>query len=243
MVFGLRKEINMSDIAGSLQGLRLIPIELALPWRRQDYEATKDRLQEVEDYVRHEGLVIAGLHATQGSLTQDDFLSWAISTQKMAHRLGAAYVVYHPNRVAKTRRGDLQLFAMQQLKALQRAVPEVAVCLETFGGPDRVFTPEEIVTSPFAMVSDLSHLDPARSYALIEASHTRIRTIHVSEVAWHGGYGKNQSHMPAGPVCARAFEMLQQRRWDGTLTLEYLAEFHEQMFDDRQRIEREWGVQ
>ncbi len=137
----------------------------------------------------------------------------------------------------------MQLFALQQLKELKRAVPEVAICLETFGGPDRVFTPEEIAKLAYPMVLDFSHLDPARSYALIEASHTRIRTIHVSEVAWHAEYGKTHAHMPAGSVCARAFEMLKQRRWNGTLTLEYLAEFHPQMFDDRQRIEKEWGAQ
>jgi sugar phosphate isomerase/epimerase len=241
MVCALRREVDMTDIAGSLQGLKSVPIELALPWRRQDFEATKGGLPEVEDYVRREGLIIAGLHATQGSLTQEDFLSWAIPTQEMARRLGAAYVVYHPNRVARTGRSDMQLFALQKLKELQRIIPEVTVCLETFGGPDRALTPEEIVKSPYPMVLDLSHLDPARSYALIDAHHPRIRTIHVSEVAWHGGYGKTQSHMPAGPVCAKAFELLRQKSWDGTLTLEYLAEFRAQMFTDRQRIEKEWG--
>ncbi len=51
MVFALRREVDMADIAGSLQGLKSVPIELALPWRRQDYEDTKERLPEVEDYA------------------------------------------------------------------------------------------------------------------------------------------------------------------------------------------------
>ena len=240
MVFSIRREVDFADIPGSLAGLKGIPIELALPHRLDDLMAVKDRFGELEDFIFQNGIQVAGLHATQGSLIDDNFLSWAIPTMEFGRLFGVLYCVFHPNRCAKTRKADVQIMATQHLRELQRAVPEVRVCLESFSRPDRVYTPEEIVASPYPLVLDLSHLDPGRSYTLIEDFHPRIGIIHVSEVAYHEEYRKTQSHMPIGPTCKKAFKLLKKARWDGVLTLEYLFEFHQRMFIDRTQLEREW---
>jgi len=168
-------------------------------------------------------------------------LKWAVHTQQFASATDARYVVYHPDRVAKTRRLDEQIIARQHLKELERTVPGVQICIESFGGPDRLFKPEEIIGSPWPLVLDLSHLDPGRSYELIKEHHHRILVVHVSEVAKDSD-GSMKPHMPAGQVCSRALKMLKQCRWRGFLTLEYLHEFQDQMFTDRTRIESEFGV-
>jgi hypothetical protein len=214
---------------------------LALPYRLSDFVPSMDKLGELTAFIRAHNLRVIGVHAPQGSLVDDDFGKWATPTMQFTRDVGAGYCVFHPNRAAKTRRSDLQIIARDNLRALHIAVPEVLICLESFSG-DRVYTPEEIVESPWLLVLDLSHVDPGRAYALIQASCARIGVIHVSEIAWYEKYAKQRSHMPAGPTCARAFELLRQKKWDGVLTLEYLPDFRAQMITDRVRIEAEFGV-
>jgi sugar phosphate isomerase/epimerase len=113
------------------------------------------------------------------------------------------------------------------------------LCLESFSG-DRVYTPEEIMQTPYPLVLDLSHIDPGRSYALIDHKADRIAVVHVSEVARHEKAGTTRPHMPIGKVCMNAFKMLKEKHWDGVLTLEYLPEFHSRMFEDRAWLEASW---
>jgi len=237
----IRRDVDLTDIHESLANLDDIPIELALPYKLRDFVETIDRLDELEAYVRDNRIKVFGIHAAQGRITSDDFLKWAVHTQQFARATNARYVVYHPDRVGKTRRLNEQIVARQHLKDLERTVPGVQICIESFGGRDRLFTPEEIIGSPWPLVLDLSHLDPDRSYRLIEDHHYRILVIHVSEVAKDSD-GSTKSHMPAGPVCGRAFKLLKEHKWRGLLTLEYLHEFQDQMFADRTRIESEFRV-
>ena len=242
MIVTIRHDVDLRDIKGSLpESLAGIPMELALPYRLVDFIETLDRLGELEEYIARVGINMICVHAAQGSLITDDFMAWARPTQDFAAHLSARYVVYHPNRTAKTRRLDMQIIARQHLKELERAVPGVPVYLESFSGSDRIYTPEEIVAGPWPLVLDLSHVDPGRAFALIEASPGNIGALHVSEVAWFDKYRKQQSHMPAGPTCEKAFRLLKKKRWDGVMTLEYLPDFHDQMHIDRARIEAEWG--
>ena len=217
-----------------------IPLEVALPWRLVDFLEQMKDLSRLERYLIENRVNVASLHAAQGKLTDDGFLSWALPTVELAKKVGASMVVFHLNNVAKKEKPNLQLLALANLRRLRHEAGDMAIAIETFAHPKRVLTPEEVVTLKLPLVVDVSHLDPGRTLALIDAYHAGIVGIHLSEVAWHEGYQKNQTHMPAGPVCQKVLEKLRQKNWHGVITLEYLREFHEKMFEDRARLEAEW---
>jgi hypothetical protein len=48
------------------------------------------------------------------------------------------------------------------------------------------------------------------------------------------------AQMPASRVCDRVLDKLNEKAWSGIITLEYLYEFHERMYQDRERLEALW---
>jgi sugar phosphate isomerase/epimerase len=237
VTFAVRREVDLR--APELP--KGVPLEVALPWRLGDFLEQMDDLPRLEHYLIENGIHVASLHATQGKLTDDAFISWALPTVKLARKVGARIVVFHPNNAAKTEKFNLQLVALSNLKRLQRESGGVVVAIETFAHAKRVLTPEEVVTLKLPLVVDVSHLEPARTMTLIETYHRGIVGIHLSEVRWHDVYQKEHTHMPAGPICEKVLEKLRETKWRGVITLEYLSEFHELMFEDRDRLEAEWS--
>jgi hypothetical protein len=61
------------------------------------------------------------------------------------------------------------------LARLQTEVPGLVLAVETFPQGRRVLTPEEIVSLDLPLVVDVSHLQPERAVALIEAYGRGVR--------------------------------------------------------------------
>lgn len=236
MKFAIRREVDVNDPAGSLADLSRIPIELALPYRLEDYLVHRKRLLGiVADIVDSEGIDVQSIHATQGHLTDSGFWDWGLQTVKFAEELSANVVVFHPEVFAQNVRLDKQILALQNIKRLQRETDTVQVGIEAFGNKKRVLTPEEICQKGLWLVLDTSHLFPERSLQIVEQWHKQICEVHLSE-----GNDKGQ-HQPVQGYGYQILDALKAKGWDGPVTLEYMFEYHGQMIEDRKRLEERYG--
>ena len=152
--------------------------------------------------------------------------------------MGASVVVCHPENARKDRRVDLQLLTLQNVRRLQRDAGNVAVGLETFGGPRVALTYEDIRDLELDMVLDTSHLFASRSLEIVETYAAGILVVHLSEPPSLPGH---TPHMQVGPVCHKVLERLRQKRWQGIITLEYMPHYHCELLRDRAALERELG--
>ena len=97
------------------------------------------------------------------------------------------------------------------------------IAVETFGGPKRVLTPEEVEEREMWMVLDTSHLFLNRILALIERYHRGIAGVHLSEMR------KDETGRGTAASAGRratgidVLVALRAKGWSGTVTLEYLA--------------------
>jgi len=212
------------------------PIELALPWRYALWEAAMARLDEMVRALEQLDLDIMSVHATQGRITDGAFLKWGRVTCELAERLGASVVTVHPNR-AKSGKGNFQELARQNLRTVQRGT-SVIVSVETFGGRDRVFTPEEIIEAKLPMTLDTAHLhDDNQVMDIIRRHWKSIPVVHLS------ARGHGEHHLPIDGFCIRVVRTLSSLGWSGRIVLEYLSWHHYRVRSDmalvRQAISRD----
>jgi sugar phosphate isomerase/epimerase len=238
-IFAVRQDVDLDDIPGSLPPTQTVPLELALPWRVDEFLSTMDRLSGLKNHIQTSGLSVVTVHAPQGRLTDDMFRSWALPTMAFAESVGARVVTFHPENCAKLEKPNLQRIAVANIKQLQRQF-DPRVSIESFGNPKRVMSPEDIVGLGLPLTLDVSHLESARTLSIIGAHWRQIRVVHLSEYGWHEGHEKNRTHTPAGKTCEEVLRILKAKGWQGVITLEYLEEFRSVMFADRERLEKDW---
>jgi sugar phosphate isomerase/epimerase len=200
------------------------PIELALPWR---YEALwlpmEDRIDEVVDFFQNRDIEILSLHATQGRITEESFLSWGRTTLELAGKLGVPDVTIHPNRVQNQKEYNQK----QVQRMIRRMGGDGIFSIETFGGRKRVYSPHDLVEQGLPMTLDEAHLHD-RSFVrqIVDRNHSNIRTVHLSEV------GKDEHHLPIDDFCVEVVDQLIDQGWSGNVILEYLPWHHYRVRDD-----------
>jgi len=219
-----------------------VPIELALPYKLEDFLAGMDRLDDLTAFVLSHNIIVNSVHAPQGRLSDEAFMSWARSTVQFAERVGAHVVVFHPESTAKTNRINLQVIALANLKRLKREA-SVTVAVETFGNAKRIITPEETIDFKLPMVLDTSHLFVPRIFQVIEAYHSRIVGVHLSEMRYDDTAGHDLPHLPVESYGIEVLEALGAKDWSGNVTLEYLPQFHDQLIPDRAVLEELFASQ
>ncbi|OPY05865.1 MAG: hypothetical protein A4E61_00149 [Syntrophorhabdus sp. PtaB.Bin184] len=238
MKFSIRRDVSLTSYAHDLSGLEGTPIELALPYKLEDFLAGMAHLDDVAAYVRSAGIIVNSLHAAQGRLSDESFLSWALPTVQFAEMVEANVAVFHPESVPKLSKPSAQSIALRNVKRLQRETPTV-VAMETFGNAKRVLTPEEIIEFKLPLVLDTSHLFVERIFQVIEAYSQGIVVLHLSELR---GEGKESlPHLPVESYGIEVLQALKARNWDGNVTLEYLPQFHDRLIPDRQALEEIFG--
>jgi len=221
MNFSIRHPINFVSPDFHLSGIGETPIELALPYKLEDYLQGRRRLSEVAAYIKDGGVKVLTIHATQGHLTDGGFLDWGGEIMKFAEQLQARSVVFHPENSAKKRRLEVQVIALQNLKTLQR-ITDVTVAIETFGGPRRVLTPEEIIFNGLPLILDTSHLEQNKTMYLIREHHGGIVGLHLSEtrVDEHPEHqGETNQHQPVKDFGFKVLDALILKGWTGTVAL------------------------
>jgi sugar phosphate isomerase/epimerase len=237
MHFSIRREVGFTTYDQDLKGLTGIPIELALPYKLEEYLKGRGKLEALTAFVRDAGIICPSVHATQGRLTDDHFMSWAGETVRFAEAVGAGVVVFHPENTRKDTRTNLQLIALGNIRKLQRETTGVRIAVETFGGPKRLLSPEEIGERHLWMVLDTSHVEQDRTRDLIGRYHGTIAAVHLSEMRLDEKTGEKRPHLPVTDFGRDVLRLLHEKGWQGTVTLEYLPDYHDQLLPDRQTLE------
>ena len=205
------------------------PIELALPWQYGMWENAVPRWDEMVRALERLDLDIVSMHATQGRISDGAFLRWGRMTCELAERLGASVVTVHPNR-AKSGKENFQELARHHLRAVQRGTSTI-VSVETFGGRDRVFTPEEIISAKLPMTLDTAHLhDDNQVMDIIQRYWQSIPVVHLS------ARGHGEHHLPVDGFCIRVVRKLSFLGWAGGLVLEYLPWHHYRVRPDMELV-------
>ena len=218
------------------------PIELALPYKYLWWQEATEHFEEMLSVLKELDLVVPTIHATQSRITGSEFLKWGRQTLEIAECLGAKTVTVHPNRVAKNRRADFQESVRMHLREL-RHNSKVLISVETFGGKDRVFRPEELVASKLPMTMDVAHIaENGRLLRIIESHWQHIPVVHLS--ARGNNYwgqqsgiplseeGRSEHHMPVDPFCMGVVRKLVKLGWGGTVVLEYMPWYHYRLRSD-----------
>ncbi|MDA8084071.1 MAG: TIM barrel protein [Nitrospiraceae bacterium] len=234
MKFGIRREINIPGFEESLSGIAGVSIELALPYKIEDYLAGQSLLPAVAAAARDLGVVVQSVHAPQGRLTDPDFHTWALATARFAEVIGAKVIVFHPEESRQDMRVDRQLLAMRNIRQLQRET-NVTIAIETFGSKKRILRPEELGMEELPICLDTSHLFVDRIMQLIEKYSKYISCIHLSEAR------DNQQHMPVESYGFDILDRLQKTGWYGIVTLEYLPEYHDRLLPDLYKLQKQYG--
>lgn len=234
MGFSIRRAVTWQGYGEELTGLAGILIELALPYKLHDYLEGTSSLKAMAAFIVKEGPVCPSVHAPQGRLTHDGFLSWALDVVRFAESIGAGVLVFHPEN-AKEQRTNLQMIALRNLRELQRST-QVRIAVETFGNSKRVLLPEEIGERKLPMVLDTSHVFQERGFYLIERYHATIAAVHLSEMRKDAN-GEVRPHMPVEGYGFDVLRALEEKGWHGPVTLEYLPDYHHRLLADRQTLE------
>jgi len=215
---------TLDELPGRFQGVDF-PVELALPYNVGKFLKMADRVDEIRDVLQEVGVDVLSVHAPQGNLLVRAYDRWAEPAMRLADALGARAVTFHPNR-NRTDRLAAQATAREHLAAIQRDVGALAA-VETFGGRQRVFHPEEIVDLGLPMVLDTAHLDDNdRILGLIRRYHRNIPTVHLS------ARGEAEHHLPIDGFCLEVVGLLRDLDWAGGVILEYLPWHHYRVRSD-----------
>jgi len=238
MKFSIRKSVHFDSFDKWLPGLEGIPIELAVPHDMQEFWSVIGHLRDLAAYVRDTGLLVNSVHAPHGRLAGSAFMAWAAEVTKFADRVGARFIVFHPeDRIARARKPQLQATALVNIKTLQTRT-RAWVAVETFKNKSRMFTPAEIIEHGLPMVLNTSHLPEQDTLELIAQYSGNIVSVHLSENRIDPAYSeKVLNHPQAESYGIKILKVLQDKGWDGTVTLEYLPDYHDRLIPDRQRLQ------
>ena len=238
MKFSIRRDVSLTNFSQDLYGLGSTPIELALPYKLDTFIATMAHLPSLESYILNpaNGIIVNTVHAPQGRLADDSFITWALPTVQFAESIGAEVVVFHPESVPKLSKPNAQGIALENVKTLQNRT-SVTVAIETFGNTKRIITTEEIIEFKLPMILDTSHLFQRRIFQIIEAYHAGIVGVHLSEMRADTD-GETRPHLPVESYGFTVLEKLKKKGWNGSVTLEYLYEYHDKLANDRQALQK-----
>ncbi|MCK9228960.1 MAG: sugar phosphate isomerase/epimerase [Syntrophorhabdaceae bacterium] len=242
MKFSIRRDVGFSSFEKDLSALKGIPIELALPYKLEDFLLDMDHLDDLAAYVQNTGIIISSVHAPQGRLSDESFFSWALPTVQFAQKVGASVAVFHPESVPKLSKPSVQSIALRNVKRLQRETP-TTVAVETFGNAKRIITPKETISLDLPMVLDTSHLFVRRIFEIIENYSKGIVGVHLSEMRYDDAAGHDLPHLPVASYGLEVLETLRIKGWNGNVTLEYLPQFHDRLIPDRAVLEELFASQ
>ena len=217
------------------------PIGLAMPHQYGWWQEAARRMGEMLECLDSLDLTVATVHAVQAPISDRGFPVWGRQTVRIAQHVGARTITVHPNR-ARNSRGNHQFAALQSLRGLQRET-NVAISVETFGGKDRVFRPEDIISRGLPMTLDIAHLaDNERIMRIVDAHWRNIPVVHLS--ARGSNYwgrqpdaplsdeGRCEHHLPVDPFCIGVVRKLVGLGWSGAIVLEYLPWYHYRLRGD-----------
>lgn len=210
-----------------------MPVELALPYKMDDYKGIRHHLPELATQLREWGTKVLTVHAPQGRLTDPDFPNWAEEVGWFAASIGVREVTLHPSRCPK----DVDRLLWQKrivriLKQLQ-ATCKVIFALETFPGEKQIFTPYAIIRYRLPMVLDVAHIqNHCEVMSIIDQYHASIVTVHLS------AKGQGKHHLPIDEECLEVVKRLREHRWEGNIILEYLREYHDRLQEDLDLLQK-----
>jgi len=224
--FGIRQSFDRIEQVEERYANLSVPVEVALPYYWDIYEAVKGYLAEIAKKIKSYGREVLSIHAVQSPITDERFREWGKEIADFAKVLGATTITLHPNNV--NRKNDAQKEACKNLEYFASLYNgEIVFCIETFEGKRRVLTPDETVGFSLPMTLDTSHIrDDGKIWSLLKDYKENILNIHLS--AREG----NKQHLPIDSFCKELVSYLIESKWKGNVILEYLFEFHDQMLRD-----------
>jgi len=239
MQFGCRVELENLDSFDRLDKYSAVPIELALPYQKDRFLKERHKIPELISYIDKNNIRINSIHATQGKLTDDDFLVWGADALKLSKEYSGVTVVIHPGRFYEKKseisRNKAQKIALENIRKLcEIYVPRLA--METFGGDRYLFSPDEIMEYKLPMVLDIAHQDENKSLEIIQLYHQNIKVIHLSAIKGH------KHHLPINDFCLMALDQMNDYGFSGTVTLEYLPEYHHRLVEDCLKLIKRYEI-
>ena len=224
--FGIRQSFDSIDQIQDRYAALSVPVEVALPYYWGLYEPVRPHLVPIADQIRSYGVEVLSVHAVQAPINNEKLRTWGMETAEFAKALGARTITLHPNNVNKDR--EEQQKVLGNLEYFDRLYgDEFIFSIETFEGKRRVFDPGEIVKFNLPMTLDTSHIpNNEKIWALLKGYRDRIFNVHLS-----AREGPKQ-HLPIDGFCKEIVRYLIDQKWNGNVILEYLFEFHDQMFED-----------
>ena len=224
--FGIRQSFDRIEQIEERYTNLSVPVELALPYYWDIYEPVRGHLAEIAEKIKSYGTEVLSVHAVQSPITDERFRTWGKEIADFAKDLGAKTITLHPNNI--NREDEAQKEALKNLEHFAELYSGgVVFCIETFEGKRRVFTPDETVRFNLPMTLDTSHIkDNDKIWSLLKSYKDNIMNVHLS-----ARDGKMQ-HLPIDDFCKEVVSYLVKSNWKGTVILEYLFEFHDQMLKD-----------
>ena len=224
--FGIRQSFDTIEQIENRYANINVPVEVALPYYWDIYEPVRAHLGEIAEKIKSYGTQVLSVHAVQAPITDEKFKIWGKEIADFAKALGVRTVTLHPNNVNKDKR--VQEKALRNLEYFTSLYnSEIIFCIETFQGKRRVFTPDETVSFNLPMTLDTSHIrEDEKVWSLIKGYKDSILNLHLS--AREGA----KQHLPIDDFCKDVVRYLVDSKWNGNVILEYLFEFHDQMFKD-----------
>lgn len=224
--FGIRQSFDRIEQIEDRYANIGVPVEVALPYYWNIYEPIRPHLDEIAEKIESYGMEVLSVHAVQAPITDERFKAWGVEIADFTKALGAKTITLHPNNVVKDK--TVQDEAIKNLEYLSgQYKDEIVLCIETFEGKRRVFTPDEIASYNLPMTLDTSHIrEDEKVWSLLRGYKERILNVHLS--AREG----SKQHLPIDDFCKDVVCYLVDNKWNGNVILEYLFEFHDQLFKD-----------
>ena len=244
MYFCIRRQIEYANSDERLSKLQGVPIELALPEDLDAFLKDKDRLQDIERQVKDHQVPVYSVHGPDGHLADADFIDWAGKVVQFAEAVGSGIAVFHPEAVGPDS-GDLDhLSVVENIRHLQERT-RVVIAVETLWNSKRVLTPDLIMKESLPMVLDTSNLPKPEITWVLESYHTHIVNLHLSAVTRERGLkgvAKKFQPVERDNFCLDLLDRLQELEWNGVVTLEYMPWLHAKVLEDRDLLDRIYGM-
>jgi hypothetical protein len=245
MRFCIRQTITFADSDSKLRKLQGVPIELAFPQDMDEFNAGKDLMQDVVHQVKEYRVPVHSVHAPDGHLSDEGFGDWAGRIVQTAEAIGAPIVVLHPEPAPKGIAAPDHQGVIDNIQHLQDRT-RITIAMETFWDMPRVLMPDEIMQNQMPMVLDTSRMPKSEITWVIESYHTHIVNLHLSSVIRDKGLkGIARQHQPIDRdgFCMDLLDRLQELKWTGLVTLEYMPWLHAKVLEDRKLLEQIYGPQ
>jgi len=232
--FGIRQSFeNIEQIEERFHNLS-VPIELAMPYFWDIYQPIRPYLKEIAEKIKGFSPEILSIHSVQSPITNDEFKIWGREIADFAKLLNVKIVTLHPNNTNKNQT-NLEK-ALNNLKYFSLLYQnEIIFSIETFTGNRRIFDSDEIVKFNLPMTLDTAHIeDNQKIWHLLKTYKENIKTVHLSAKR------NNQHHLPIDNFCKEVVSYLTENSWSGSVVLEYLHEFHNQLIDDLEALKQHY---